>query len=56
MPKARILNLNSGEMIEVQNSSTDNGAPLWQWEWHKGANQQWEVRPIGNGYYLLQHQ
>lgn len=46
----KIVNANSGKVLDVIGGSTANGAGIQQWEWLKGLNQQWQIVPIGNGY------
>ena len=35
------FNANSGKVLDVAGASTMNGAPVIQWTFHGGANQQW---------------
>jgi hypothetical protein len=49
----RIINRNSGKVLDVANGSTANGANVHQWPWLGGANQQWNVADIGNGQYSI---
>lgn len=37
-------------VLDVTNTSTQNGALVQQWTWVGGANQQWQFIPLGNGY------
>jgi hypothetical protein len=49
----RIINRNSGKVLDVANKSTANGANVHQWTWLNGTNQQWNVNDIGNGQYNI---
>ena len=49
----RVINRNSGKVLDVANQSTANGANVQQWTWNNGANQQWNVTSLGNGQYSI---
>jgi 5-hydroxyisourate hydrolase-like protein (transthyretin family) len=49
----RIINRNSGKVLDVASKSTANGANVHQWTWLNGTNQQWNVTDIGNGQYNI---
>jgi hypothetical protein len=49
----RIINRNSGKVLDVASRSTANGANVQQWTWNSGTNQQWNVIDIGNGQYNI---
>jgi hypothetical protein len=49
----RIINRNSGKVLDVASKSTANGANVHQWTWLNGTNQQWNVMDIGNGQYNI---
>jgi hypothetical protein len=49
----RIINRNSGKVLDVASRSTANGANVQQWTWNGGTNQQWNVVDIGNGQYNI---
>ena len=40
-------------MIDVEGISTDNGAPVHQWDWWGGDNQKFRLDPVGHGYYRI---
>ncbi|MGK5530646.1 RICIN domain-containing protein [Streptomyces sp. URMC 129] len=40
----------SGKVLDVSGLSTDNGAPVIQWDWWGGDNQRWFLEAIGDGY------
>jgi hypothetical protein len=42
--------VNSGMVLDVTGFSGDNGAPIQQWEWLGGANQQWLISPQDSSY------
>ena len=47
----KIVNVNSGLVLDVTGGSSSaafqNGAPIQQWSWTGGANQQWQIVPTG---------
>ena len=43
----------SGKVLDVSGISKNNGANVHQWEYVGGANQHWQITPVGNGYYTL---
>ena len=51
----QIINSNSGKVLDVTGGSTSDGALIQQWDWLGGANQQWQIVPLGNGYSLIQN-
>ncbi|HEY7418426.1 MAG TPA: RICIN domain-containing protein, partial [Ktedonobacteraceae bacterium] len=48
-----IVNRNSGMMMDVNGASTTPGSKVIQWPSNGGANQQWNLVPLGNGYYTI---
>src|SRR5690348_8727385 len=42
-----IVNMNSGQVLDVKGGSTADGTPVEQWENNGGANQQWFLNPVG---------
>ncbi|MCR8557767.1 RICIN domain-containing protein [Mucilaginibacter sp. BJC16-A38] len=49
----RLLNLNSGDAMDVNGSSTLTGASVIQWPQNGGNNQQWIITDNGGGYYKI---
>lgn len=49
----RIVNRNSGQVLDVNGASTANGTAVIQWPWTGGNNQQWQVIDNGGGYYRV---
>lgn len=49
----RIVNRNSGKVLDVNGASTANGTGIIQWTWNNGNNQQWQVIDLGTGYYRI---
>jgi endoglucanase len=49
----RLLNVNSGSALDVNGSSTANGAGIIQWPQNGGNNQQWIITNNGGGYYKI---
>jgi hypothetical protein len=48
-----IVNRASGKALDVQNRSTDDGAPIQQWEFTRQSNQMWNVVDQGGGRYAI---
>src|SRR6516164_2446467 len=42
-----------GKVLDVQGGVSDDGAPIIQWPWHAGANQEWRLEPTGDGYFRI---
>ncbi|MGW8888632.1 glycosyl hydrolase family 95 catalytic domain-containing protein [Streptomyces sp. NPDC055749] len=49
----RVINRASGKALDVADESTGNGAPVIQWPWSGGANQQWRLLPNHDGSFRL---
>ncbi|MFI1188390.1 glycosyl hydrolase family 95 catalytic domain-containing protein [Streptomyces californicus] len=49
----RVVNRASGKVLDVANQSTGDGAPVIQWPWSGGANQQWRLLPGHDGTFRL---
>ncbi|HEY8936413.1 MAG TPA: RICIN domain-containing protein [Cyclobacteriaceae bacterium] len=49
----KITNRNSGKVLDINGSSTADGASAIQWTWSGGNNQQWQIIESGGGYYRL---
>lgn len=49
----RIINRNSKKSMDVNDSSTDNGANIIQWDYWGGNNQQWVFKSLSNGFYNI---
>ena len=32
-----------GKVLDVSGGVSDDGAPIIQWPWHAGANQEWQL-------------
>jgi hypothetical protein len=52
-PVTRIVNQGSGKCVDVVSGSTADAAEIIQYTCGSGANQQWQLRNLGNGYYNL---
>jgi hypothetical protein len=48
-----IVNTATGECLDVENASTDDGARILQWTCHNGDNQRWLVRWQGDSFALV---
>ena len=48
-----IISTYSGRAIDVEASSTENGANILLWSYGGGTNQQWDIQDLGNGYYSI---
>ncbi|MBB5889427.1 RICIN domain-containing protein [Kutzneria kofuensis] len=49
----KLVNLNSGGRMDVDNDSTADGAKVLQWEDNEQADQLWTLSPAGNGLYTI---
>lgn len=49
----RLLNINSGDALDVNGASTASGANVIQWPQKGGNNQQWIITSSSGGYYTL---
>jgi hypothetical protein len=38
-----LRSVHSNRVLDVAGGSTDNGAPIHQWDWHGGNNQRWQI-------------
>lgn len=52
-PSYAIASVNSGSVLSIDNSSTADGATLWQWHNVGVAAQQWNLLGAGGGYYEI---
>ncbi len=50
-----IFSQSSGKALDMTDFSLADGAPLQQWDYWGGPNQQWFLISIGNGYYEIQN-
>ncbi len=49
----RLVSVRSGKVMDVNAFSTADGTRIQQWTDQNTANQQWKLRPTGDGYYEL---
>ncbi|WP_030458725.1 RICIN domain-containing protein [Kitasatospora sp. NRRL B-11411] len=49
----RLVNRASGQVLDVANQSTGDGAQVVQWPWNGGANQKWQLLPDYDGSFRL---
>ncbi|REE89063.1 galactan endo-1,6-beta-galactosidase [Paenibacillus taihuensis] len=49
----KLVNRNSGKLMDVSQGSTSDGADVIQWTDNSGYNQQWQFVSTGSGYYKL---
>ncbi|MGW2639939.1 glycosyl hydrolase family 95 catalytic domain-containing protein [Streptomyces sp. NPDC001348] len=49
----KLVNRNSGKVMDVSGASTSNGASVIQWPWSGSANQQWKLLPDYDGSFRL---
>ncbi|MGC9538888.1 alpha-L-fucosidase [Streptomyces sp. UG1] len=49
----RLVNRKSGKVMDVSGASSADGAPVIQWPWTGGTNQQWKLLLNSDGSYLL---
>ncbi|WP_217472065.1 RICIN domain-containing protein [Haloterrigena gelatinilytica] len=50
-----IANVNSGQLLEVADASTADGANVQQWSATGSTTQQWYVEAVGDGVYTLEN-
>lgn len=48
-----IKNVNSGQLMDVYQNSTADGAHVVQWPSNSGANQQWDIVPVSGQLYRI---
>jgi alpha-galactosidase len=49
----KLVNRNSGLVLDISGGSTANGGQAIQWPYSGGANQQWQEVPVNGGYKLV---
>ncbi len=49
----KIVNRNSGLVLDAKDKLTANSTPIQQWTYSGGNNQQWTVTSLGNGSYKI---
>ncbi|MFI1106219.1 RICIN domain-containing protein [Streptomyces melanogenes] len=49
----RLVSVRSGKVVDVNAFSTADGTRIQQWTDQSTVNQQWRLRPTGDGYYTL---
>jgi hypothetical protein len=49
----KIVNTNSGKVLEVGGYSKAEGAKIQQWDWTGSASQQWKIVPTNVGFFRL---
>ncbi|WP_418959943.1 RICIN domain-containing protein [Streptomyces tritici] len=49
----RLVSVRSGQVLDVNAFSTADGTRIQQWTDQNTANQQWKLRPTGDGHYEL---
>ncbi|HPD00890.1 MAG TPA: RICIN domain-containing protein, partial [Acetivibrio sp.] len=49
-PLYKIMNKNSGKLLDVQDGSMENAAQIVQWSDNGSLSQQWYIVDVGNGY------
>ncbi|MER5727518.1 RICIN domain-containing protein [Streptomyces sp. NPDC002138] len=49
----RLVSVRSGKVLDVNAFSTADGTRIQQWTDQNTANQQWKLKPTGDGYYEL---
>lgn len=49
----RVVNQCSGKVLDVANSSTADGANVWQWDLNGTNAQRWKIEDTGGGLYKL---
>ncbi|WP_234534744.1 alpha-L-fucosidase [Streptomyces shenzhenensis] len=49
----RLVNRNSGKVVDVSDAGTADGTNILQWPWNGQANQKWTFVDAGDGYYKV---
>ncbi len=49
----RVVNRNSGKVLDISGTSTADGGAAIQWPWTGGTNQQWTLQPDPDGSFRL---
>jgi hypothetical protein len=49
----KIVNRNSGQVLDISGASTANGGQAIQWPYSGGSNQQWQEVAVNGGYKLV---
>ena len=49
----KIVNVNSGQVLEVPNGSLQIGVTIHQYPYNGGLDQQWQCVPVGEGYFKI---
>lgn len=49
----RIIAKHTGKVLDVYGGSKDDGANVYQWDWHGGDNQRWKIELQSDGYYRI---
>ena len=49
----RIVNVNSGKVLDVNGGGKTNNTPIIQWSYYGGVNQQIRLCALGSGYYKI---
>jgi hypothetical protein len=50
----RIINRNSGKVVDVQTPHDASGTPVGQWSYNGGPWQKWQFVDLGNGYFQIE--
>jgi Ricin-type beta-trefoil lectin domain-like/Secretion system C-terminal sorting domain/PKD domain len=51
----RLINRQSAKSLDDLGYSTADNAPIGQWDYVSGTNQQWQLVDVGGGYYKIQN-
>lgn len=51
----KIVNKATGKVLDVEGGSLANFARIFQWTLHGGANQQWQLTKLTNGFYEIKN-
>ena len=49
----KLVNRNSGKVLDVTGASVSDGTKVIQWTDHSGTNQEWQFVPVGEGFVKL---
>ena len=49
----RIIAKHTGKVLDVYGGRKDDGANVYQWDWHGDNNQRWLIEQQSDGYYRI---
>jgi hypothetical protein len=49
----RVIAKHTGKVLDVYGGRIDDGANVYQWDWHGDNNQRWKIEQQSDGYYRI---